>query len=426
MMRRSRFLNARMVVPALAIFFCAAVVSNVACIDVAQLDGGEEPAAGEDAAQAVPDEGTAPDEDDGVDDAGDEDDADKDDDVLEEYVEENICFESPLDPSCVGGSGAGLLADFNGDGLTDLAVGVPGEDVDGVRNQGAVHILFGSPTGITSKGSILLTPGEAAGDRAGAALAAGDFDTDGFADLAVGIPGADVDGEGDAGAVKVFYGPDFTEVQEWNQNTGGIEGAAEQGDRFGTTLAVGDFDANGRADLVIGVPGEDVDGVIDAGAVNIIYGSAAATGLNASDDQLFHLGMSRFGLRFGDRFGSALAVADFYSDDGADDLAIGVPFRGVSDAGIVVAIFSRPQRGLIGFEDLLVSPSAGVGDHLGFALAAGDFNGDGIPDLAIGVPGKDIEHNGATIRDAGAVTLLLGPGLTQHRDFHTLHQAPPR
>ena len=81
--------------------------------------------------------------------------------------------------AAASGGGGG---DFNGDGVADLAVGVPGEDVDGIQDAGAVNVLYGSATGITATGDQLFTqatpgvPGAAeAGDRFGSAVAAGDF-----------------------------------------------------------------------------------------------------------------------------------------------------------------------------------------------------------------------------------------------------------
>src|SRR5262245_7680398 len=79
-----------------------------------------------------------------------------------------------------------VVADFNGDGFSDLAVGVSGEN----NNAGAVNVIYGSASGLTSTGNQVWTEnslGEtsSAGDRFGISLAAGDFDNDGFADLAI-------------------------------------------------------------------------------------------------------------------------------------------------------------------------------------------------------------------------------------------------
>src|SRR6185369_11647957 len=114
--------------------------------------------------------------------------------------------------------------------------------------------------------------------RFGSALAAGDFDFDGFCDLAIGIPGKDVGTEAEAGAVRIMYGGaaglGATGAQLFDQNAPLIDDVAEAGDHFGSALAARDFDGDGFADLAIGVPGEDVGAAVDAGAVNVLYGRA--------------------------------------------------------------------------------------------------------------------------------------------------------
>ena len=89
-------------------------------------------------------------------------------------------------------------ADFNGDGFTDLAVGAPNFD-GGV---GAVTIAFGSPHGITANGMDTLSPQTGGPNQAfGTSLASADFNRDGFADLAVGIPHKTVHGQDSSGQV---------------------------------------------------------------------------------------------------------------------------------------------------------------------------------------------------------------------------------
>jgi hypothetical protein len=317
----------------------------------------------------------------------------------------------------------GVAVGFDGDGDADLAIGVPYEDVGTIEAAGAVNILNGYSDGLTPSGDQLwyqdvtyMVDEAEEDDYFGEALAVGDFDGDGYADLAIGVPGEAVDAFAGAGAVHVIYGTvdklTVTGNQMFTQNYGSIQDDAEQGDHFGQTLAAGDFNGDGYDDLAIGVPYEDLGAIDNAGAVNVIYGSGG--GLTEYNDQLWHMdtdGVLDFAEE-GDQFGSALAAGDF-DDDGYDDLAIGVPYKDfgtLEDVGSVHIIYGTASRlsadgnqrwhqNIYGIEG-----SAGEDDHFGWALAAGDFDGDGCDDLAIGVPGEDI----GSIESAGAVNVIYG------------------
>jgi FG-GAP repeat len=197
--------------------------------------------------------------------------------------------------------------------------------------------------------------------------------------------------------------------QLWGQHSANIEGVPEASDRFGTAVASGDFDGDGRDDLAIGSPGESVNGWGSVGAVNVIYGANA--GLAAVDDQIWTQESPNVeGVpEQNDRFGFALAVGDF-DGNGFDDLAIGVPGDSVAQpgqptdawvAGVVNVLYGGPSGLSAAFDQIWTQDSglSGVSenyDRFGFALAAGDFDGDGFDDLAIGAPGENIEfveHN---------------------------------
>jgi hypothetical protein len=129
-----------------------------------------------------------------------------------------------------------------------------------------VVVFYGSSGGLSRARhgafSQAVVPGDAErDDRFGAALATGDFDRDGRDDLAVGVPGEDIAGRSDAGAVVVLDGSNSglrsTRSKSFSQ-AGKVKGTPQAGDTFGQSLAVGDFDGDGRDDLAIGVPGEDV------------------------------------------------------------------------------------------------------------------------------------------------------------------------
>ncbi|MGH3935154.1 MAG: FG-GAP repeat protein, partial [Pseudonocardiaceae bacterium] len=107
-----------------------------------------------------------------------------------------------------------LPGDFNGDLRPDLAIGVRGEAVGGRVDAGAVNVLYGGtqgPGGWSGVGSQLFTQSGAGGsaepaDGFGTVVAVGNFNGDGFGDLAVGAPGETVGAVRDAGAVNVLYG----------------------------------------------------------------------------------------------------------------------------------------------------------------------------------------------------------------------------
>lgn len=336
------------------------------------------------------------------------------------------------------------IADFNGDGYDDVAIGVPGEDFGDVQSAGAVNIMFGSANGLRgsridevwTQDSDGVTSDPEPGDSFGYSLAAGDFNGDGYADLAIGIPGEGLNNNAIpfGGGVQILRGSIFGLVATgnnlfWSQDTDGIVGEPEPGDRFGDSLAAGDFNGDGYDDLAIGIPVEDIEAASadDAGAVNIIYGSV--NGLSAAGgpgNEILHQDISYMAdfAETGDRFGFCLSAGDF-NGDGRDDLAIGVPYEsvnGVEAAGAVQIVYGSangfgPKNDVASQAGLIpaltqIQGEAQEFDLLGWSVAAGDFNDDGIDDLAFGVPYEDLENDG--ISWAGAVHVLYGTpqGLT--------------
>jgi hypothetical protein len=112
-------------------------------------------------------------------------------------------------------------------------------------------------------------------------VAAGDFDHDGFVDLAAGASGEDFG----AGVVSVLFGSAAGLTRVGGQLFTQVGGAAEGNDRFAATLAAADFDHDGFADLAAGAPFETVGTTAEAGAVSVLYGSAG--GLSRAGGQLF-------------------------------------------------------------------------------------------------------------------------------------------
>jgi hypothetical protein len=330
------------------------------------------------------------------------------------------------------GFGGNLAAgDFNGDGKDDLAIGT---------NSEGVHFLFGSWLGLTAVGSRVIdvdslptAPGWHV-EECGMDLTAGDFDGDGRDDLVISRAGAhytlpDLPVKFYLGAVQVLYGsptgPLAAFAQFWTQDSPGVADEAEMGDYFGFSVAVGDFNADGKDDLAIGADSESAPGLtgelnwdVMAGAVHVLYGSGK--GLTATGSQFLHQNSpgsamaSQYALpiHYGDHYGHALAAGDF-NGDGKDDLAVGVPGEkvgGVYNAGAVHVLYGSAVGVRTLGDQVFTQNTPGIGsspeqgDYFGSQLVAGDFTGDGKADLVIGVPWEDE----GSVMDAGAVHVLRG------------------
>ena len=328
------------------------------------------------------------------------------------------------------GFGGALAAGTLNTGVhAELVVGAPGESVGSAADAGIVHVLPGGAPGLTATGSQMwsqissgITDVSEVGDRFGASLAIGAFNSAAGLDLAIGAPGEDVGSVADAGLVNVIYGSASglisTGNQVWSQSSTGIADPAETDDHFGSALAAGNLGTDAFADLVIGVPDESVGAAAGAGIVHVIPGATA--GLTATGSQLWSQNSSGITdtSEAGDSFGASLAIGAFNSAAGLD-LAIGAPGEDVGsvvDAGAVNVIYGSAS-GLVSAGTQLWSQSstgiadaAETGDRFGTALAAGTLNTGTHAELVVGVPSESV----GAYAGAGIVQVLPGAaaGLT--------------
>ena len=331
---------------------------------------------------------------------------------------------------------AATPSDFDGDGYVDLAIGAPGEDIGSRLDAGLVNVLYGGAGGLNAAGDqawsqdstgVLGTSEGApavAGDGFGSALASADFDRDGRADLAVGVPLDRIGTTRFAGAVNVLYGSasglTATGDQLWSQAE--LADDPEQGDGFGQSLAAGDFDGDGFADLAIGVPAEGLGTGQAPGIVMILRGGAGGLGTTGAQTLTRALTGAPYLADTPHGFGYALAAGDL-NGDGKADLAVGAPASGASGDDPTrplvdgeVSVFHGSAAGLsaagsqVWTQDTTGVPgTAEGGDWFGSSLEIADFDADHYRDLAIGARFDRV----GTVR-AGAVNVLYGTvtGLT--------------
>ncbi|WP_058186384.1 beta strand repeat-containing protein [Terracidiphilus gabretensis] len=253
--------------------------------------------------------------------------------------------------------------DFNGDGVPDLAV-----YVSGPNGTSQIMILLGNGDGTFTAGATLDAPTSAYQPYPGAPVIA-DFNNDGIPDLAITVNNDYyVDGVlNQAGGVAVFLGKgDGTFSQ-------GSLTLSSYGPASRTALAIGDFNGDGIPDLVYLPATPPEEAIIDApNLANILQGNGDGTFTAVTPITL-------------GGYPSNVAVADFNGD-------------GISDLAILTAPFSGPAIFIFqGVGNGTFTQAAAPNQTVQFSdMAIGDFNGDGIPDL-VGIAGENASSTAATL-----------------------------
>ena len=318
------------------------------------------------------------------------------------------------------------VGDFDGDDCEDLVIGIPREDIGGDLSAGAVSVIYGSNTGLSSQfddfwhQDLATLEGAAEpGDLFGSSLAVGDFNDDGLDDLAVGSPGENIGAVSNAGMVHVLFGTVFglgagNSVALWRGNGLGEEPQVNEG--VGLSLAAGQMTFVPGEELVIGAPSRNLPGADQAGVIILV---SDVDGLVLTSEWSQASPDVPGTIEDFDRFGSELAVGDF-DGDGIDELAVGIPEEDIGNpvigsAGAVNILDFDNGSHQLWTQDDLNPEQTGLNERFGQTLAVGDFDGDGVDDLAIAAPLEDL----GPLDSAGLLHVLHGEvdtGLSNDRD----------
>jgi hypothetical protein len=300
--------------------------------------------------------------------------------------------------------------DVDGDGAADLILGSSGANgPDNLRrNAGEVAVVLGAADlpaiiDLADTPTYFTVFAASADDGIPNHLAAGDVDGDGRDEIVIGAPtvdaGADLE---DAGRVYVLPVPEKSGTLDLAEGKGFTEivGGSRR-DGLGFQVASGDLNDDGRQDVIAGA--RDADGRDDAatnsGEVHVLLGSDdLPDSIDLAEQPADAIIYGRDAI---DSFGFSVATGDFNAD-GVTDLLAGAPVADSCDnlrpdAGEAYALFGRPdparETTLPGGANLLFS-GVETEDELGFSVATGDFNGDGLDDVALGALQADGPDNG--------------------------------
>jgi len=288
-----------------------------------------------------------------------------------------------LDGSGLAGMfGTSLAApgDVDQDAVPDLLVSAPNASPNGVTGAGAVYLISGAT------GSVLhLFEGEGTLHYFGDALAApGDIDGDSVGDVFVGALWAEPNGLYRAGSAYLFSGATYGLIHRFD--------GTKPDQRYAEAVGgAGDIDGDGVPDLLVGAQADDPGGASWAGSA---WAFSGATG-----SEIHHLE----GAHELDRLGSAVGPLGDMDNDGVDDFFV----SGIgTDPGGVVHLVSGATGGIF----YTMGTNSWGEDFGDDAAGVGDIDGDGVPDVLVGV--SDAYKPGGGLHYGAGMLFTRHPFLT--------------
>ncbi|MCK4421240.1 FG-GAP repeat protein, partial [candidate division WOR-3 bacterium] len=269
------------------------------------------------------------------------------------------------------GYSVSTAGDVNGDGFSDVIVGVPYYD-SGENNEGCAYVYYGSPTGLSTTPDWSVESNQSAAFFGISVSTAGDVNGDGFSDVIVGANSYTVD-QANEGIANVYHGSTtgLSTTPDWTGESNQVNAS------FGFSVSTaGDVNGDGYSDVIIGALYYD-NGETDEGRAYVYFGSS--TGLSSLPDWIDEPNQEAA------YYGWSVSTAGDVNGDGYSDVIVGAPYydNGETNEGAAFVYFGS-SSGLSITPDW-TGESDQADSRYGYSVStAGDVNGDGCSEVIVG------------------------------------------